>query len=207
MDSSGVDLSMSHHNYPALFVAGEDWQMNACLNFMHDMRYGYIEGYRRAADRLIEHVAETGNDQDVFVYPIAFMYRQHIELQLKQIINAGRELLTDRGSYPPHHKLHDLWPLAKGLLRKTWPNEPDPPEFGKIDNFIDQFSKIDHDSTAFRYPMQKVGDTSLQGVRYISLRNLAESVHSFSGFLDRAASSLADYLQYKHESERDMSYW
>ena len=23
----------------------DDWQMNACLNFMHDMSYGYIEGY------------------------------------------------------------------------------------------------------------------------------------------------------------------
>lgn len=192
---------MNSKQYPKLFEAGEDWQTNACLSFMHDMSYGYIEGYLRAADRLVEHVAETGNDQDFFVYPIAFMYRQHIELQLKKIIDTGRRLLTDKGGHPAHHKLHDLWPLAKGMLRQIWSSEPDPPEFKLIDHFVDQFSWIDHDSTGFRYPTQKAGDPSLKGVHHINLRNLAECVHSFSGFLDGVTSGLVEYLDHKHECQ------
>ena len=203
-----VYADMSADKYPELFVfvAGEDWEMNACLNFMHDMSHGYIEGYLLAADRLVQHVAETGLDQDYFVYPIAFMYRQHVELQLKLIISTGRKLLTVTGGHPKHHKLHNLWQLAKAILRQTWPNAPEPPEFKKIDNFIDQFSEIDHDSTAFRYPRQKAGNPSLDGIRHINLRNLAECVHSFSDFLDGAASGLIDYLDDVYQCERDMNH-
>ncbi len=195
-------MTKTKRTYPDLFVSGDDWQMNACLNYTHDMSYGYVEGYRRAADRLVEHVAETARDQDVFVYPIAFMYRQHIELQLKQIIDTGRQLLTeDESGHPTHHKLHDLWPLAKGLMRQTWSNEPYPPEFKLIDHFIQQFTAIDHDSTAFRFPKQKYGSRSLGGVKHINLRNLAECVHSFSGFLDGATAGLSEYLERKREWE------
>ena len=200
---------MNAGRYPQLFAQSEDWQMNACVNFMHDMSSGYIEGYLRAADRLVQHVADTNHDQDFFVYPIAFMYRQHIELQLKKIIDTGGQLLFDTAGYPKHHKLHDLWPLAKDILRQTWPNAADPPEFRAIDSFIDQFSQIDHDSTAFRYPHQKagkqqpVGKPSLVGLRHINLRNLAECVHSFSDFLEGAACGLTDYLDHKYQCELD----
>ena len=194
------------NKYPELFASSEDWHMNACLNYSHDMTYGYVEGYRRAADHLVKHVAETGSDQDVFVYPIAYMYRQHIELQLKQIIDTGRRLLTNESGHPKHHKLHNLWPLAKGILRQTWPNSPDPPEFKLIDNFIDQFSKVDPNSTAFRYPKKENDCNSLPNISHINLRNLAECIHSFSGFLDGANSGLSEYLQYKYESEREAGY-
>lgn len=198
---------MSTREYPEFINVSENGQMNACLNFSSDMSCGYIEGYLRAADRLVEHVDETDRDQDFFVYPIAFMYRQHIELQVKKIIDTGRKLLTADGGHPKHHKLHDLWPLAKGILRQIWPNESDPPEFKSVDNFINQFSRIDPDSTAFRYPKQKTGKPSLTGIQHINLQRLAESVHSFSEFLDVAASALddylADYLADVYQSEHD----
>jgi hypothetical protein len=33
---------MNTGRYPQLFAKGEDWQMNACVNFMHDMSTGYV---------------------------------------------------------------------------------------------------------------------------------------------------------------------
>lgn len=97
----------------------------------------------------------------------------------------------------------------KGIPRQTWPNGADPPEFRTIDSFIDQFSQIDHDCTAFRYPHQKagkqqaVGKASLQGLRHINLRNLTECVHSLSDFIDGAACGLMDYLDHKYQCELD----
>lgn len=198
---------MAKDKYPDLFAAYDDWQMNACLNFQHDMSYGYIEGYLRAADRLVEHVAEKTRDQDTLVYPIAFLYRQHIELQLKEIINTGLQLLSENDfKKRTHHRLHDLWPEAKEIIRKTWSGKPDPEEFKWIDHFIEQFKEVDQDSTAFRYPKQKSGDTSLKGIQYINLRNLAECVHSFSEFLSGAATALSEYLDYKREQQAQSGY-
>jgi len=199
---------MGKNKYHDLFTAYDDWQMNACFNFLNDMSYGYIEGYLRAADRLVEHVAEKACDQDTLVYPIAFLYRQHIELQLKEIIDNGRQLLTENESdFPKHHKLHDLWPEAKGIIRKTWSGKPDPDSFKRIDHFIEQFKAVDQDSTAFRYPKQKSGETSLRDVQYINLRNLAECVHSFSGFLSGAATALSEYRDYKREQQAQSGSW
>jgi hypothetical protein len=199
---------MGKNKYPDLFTAYADGQMNACLNFQNDMSYGYIEGYLQAADRLVEHVAERNRDQDTLVYPIAFMYRHHIELRLKEIIDIGKQLITDNESgHPTNHKLRDLWPDAKGIIRQVWSGNPDPEEFKRIDHFILQFTEVDHDSTAFRYPKQKSGDSSLCGVRHINLRNLAECVHSFSGFLTGVATALSEYLDDKREQQAQSGYW
>jgi len=56
--------TMSAHEYPEIFSAREDSQMNACLSFSHDMSYGYVEGYLRAADRVIGRAYCRGRKRD-----------------------------------------------------------------------------------------------------------------------------------------------
>lgn len=90
-------------NYPPLFQSDNDWKNNACLNFTSDPTHGYIEGYKRAADLLVAHVMEKGKDQDYLVYPITFLYRQHLELRIKEIIADGRNLLDEGSGHPTHH--------------------------------------------------------------------------------------------------------
>jgi hypothetical protein len=43
---------------------------------------------------MVERVVSTGYDQDVLVYPILFIYRQYVELRLKQIAPTARALAT-----------------------------------------------------------------------------------------------------------------
>ncbi|MDV0443828.1 hypothetical protein [Methanorbis rubei] len=49
--------------------------------------YGYIQGYKNAADTLIIHALEKGCPfvLDTCVFPVCFLYRQYIELALKKI--------------------------------------------------------------------------------------------------------------------------
>ncbi|GJH64862.1 hypothetical protein [Escherichia coli] len=62
---------------PGLLASDSDWHNNACLNYMPDHGTAYTEGYRRAADILINHIDESGRDQDFLVYPVLFLYRHH----------------------------------------------------------------------------------------------------------------------------------
>ena len=50
--------------------------------------YGYIEGYKTAADNLIENALASKDIKtlDTFFFPICFLYRQYLELQMKSII-------------------------------------------------------------------------------------------------------------------------
>ena len=61
-----------------LFKAGVEWWLNACLDPFHEDWYAYTEGYKRAANVLVEHVRGKRSDLDVLVYPIIFLYR-HIQ--------------------------------------------------------------------------------------------------------------------------------
>jgi hypothetical protein len=73
-----------------LFAEAKDWWMNACVNYGGGGLHAI--GYRRAADALVEQVAQTHSDQDFFVYPIVFCYRQYLELMLKADLREARAL-------------------------------------------------------------------------------------------------------------------
>src|SRR5665811_2493141 len=75
-----------------LFVSQEDWWNNACLNWCHDGWTLYATGYREAADLLVRHIEQRGVDQDMLVYPVLFLYRQYLELEIKDLIRQGRRL-------------------------------------------------------------------------------------------------------------------
>jgi len=64
----------------------------ACLNFGHP-EIGYVNGFRMIADLAVQHVLDTGNDQDYLVYPIVFSYRQYLELRIKGLLGDASQLL------------------------------------------------------------------------------------------------------------------
>jgi hypothetical protein len=77
-----------------------------------------------AALQLAEYVCDAGRGQDFLVYPIVYLYRHHIELALKSIINVACFVvdytLTKKDLYTlDHHDLAELWKLARPLLNPT----------------------------------------------------------------------------------------
>lgn len=82
-----------------LFTDAVDWQNNACTSggWIIDPWDLYADGYREAADHLVERIVEGQSlTLDTIVYPIVFLYRQYLELRLKQLIPlSGRLLYLD----------------------------------------------------------------------------------------------------------------
>ena len=92
-----------------------DWWHNARLNLFYDNWNMYAEGYKVAGNVLVEYIKEKQFDQDYLVYPIVFLYRQYIELQLKAIIRDGNQLLDIPEKFPHHHKIYELWKKCGGI--------------------------------------------------------------------------------------------
>ena len=101
-----------------LFWPDENWEASACIGATV-ADWIYFTGFRRAAQCLAEHVCVTENDQDFLIYPIVYLYRHHIELVLKGILESSSGLL-DRVLTPDdrktlgRHGLLELW-HARGL--------------------------------------------------------------------------------------------
>lgn len=186
------------NKFEPLFKSDSDWHNNACLNFTHNAAYGYIYGYKYAADSLVIQVNEKAANQDILVFPIVFLYRHYLELALKYIIADGRDLLGEKRSFPTHHKIEYLWPLTKEIIRKIWSGD-EPEEVKLTDHVVGELSKIDPGSMSFRYPENLEGKNSLPSIKYINLRHFGQMIDEVSSFLEAAHAGISDYLRDKYD--------
>ncbi|OGW83349.1 MAG: hypothetical protein A2987_01230 [Omnitrophica bacterium RIFCSPLOWO2_01_FULL_45_10] len=185
-----------------LFKSDIDWAHNACLNYTHDMSEVYISGYKLAGDVLVGYIKQKKCDQDLLVYPIGFLYRQYLELRLKDIIKLGIELYDMNNKMPTHHKIVELWALAKEILKKAWP-KGDIKDLAIIEKCIKEYAKADPASQSFRYSEDREGNKTLEGISHINLRNLANVIERISSLLDGASCGLSEELELKKSIESE----
>jgi hypothetical protein len=179
---------------------GDVWRANACLNF-GDPEVGYVGGFKMASDRLVEHVASTGNDQDFLVYPIVFAYRQYLELRLKGVLRDASLLLGEPAPDPKlmgRHGLLPLWTKLRPLIERVFLD--DSLQLDLIGDRLAEFEAIDPDSFAFRYATSKRGDLSLPtDLRQVNLVGLQKVVEKIASTLDGADTGVDVYLDAKAE--------
>src|SRR4029077_16394963 len=119
---------------------------------------------------LVRAVEETQSDQDFLVYPIVFLYRHHIELALKTIIQRAphlieRPLTKAENDHLGGHRLDLLWqdfkPMAKAISEVAGWDELPSADVEGIDEHIGQLCEVDPSSCSLRYARSKKGDPSL----------------------------------------------
>src|SRR5438094_155590 len=125
-----------------LFTAGSDWWHNACVGWSRDQWIAYAQGYKIAADLLVEHVKETQRQQDFLVYPIVFLYRQSFEIALKHLLRQGSRLLDQEQQLPTHHRLVPVWQQCRSILEHVWPSGPKE-DLDAVSAIIQQFDEKD----------------------------------------------------------------
>ncbi len=173
-----------------LFVDSEpDWQMNACLQFMPPNWTAYVEGYRQAGALVVARVAAARGEQDFLVYPIVFLYRQYIELLLKQLIEVASKHQGSPEKVPHHHDLARLWKLCRHHVDKAIADEIEEWPVAEAEHLIAQLSDVDPQSFAFRYPVDK------EGASYLPEKLIRFSLRHFAEQLDRLGRMLGDLVE------------
>ena len=115
-DMKLLNASFPRRTWPTakdqLFKEDSDWQCNAHLNLGGKDSGAYSAGYKNAADLLARRFLRNWRGNDILVYPMVFLYRQFIELRLKEIIELGQELLDEpvniQSKILEDHKLRPL---------------------------------------------------------------------------------------------------
>ena len=186
-----------------LFKSTDEWQTNATVNRSSDLLDTYTFAYKKAADILVQMAIEDRCMQDFLVYPICFLYRHFIKLELKWIINSGRSLLDEGNGFPQHHRIDSLWNEVKIIIQKVFPDEESLIDISLAEHVISEFAKYDSDSFAFRYPCNKDGENPLKGVSNINIRHLTEYLQRFTKFIVSISEGIAIYLDYKSDMQSD----
>lgn len=160
-----------------LFVQGEDWHNNAMLGWTHFPWGIYAAGYKDAADALVRVLTKGKAPLDSVVYPLVFLYRQGLELQLKLILPLARRLAGKEAVAEHKHGLMPLWSELRCCIEQLESREGDK-ELSAIEDFIRQLDAVDPGSFAFRYPTTKKGEVSLPELRQVNVRHLAQIMDS-----------------------------
>jgi hypothetical protein len=181
-----------------LFLTSEDWWNNACLNFLSDGWSLYATGYKDAADILVSQVEQEKRHQDTLMYPIIFLYRQYLELAIKDLIRDARKLLDINEPFPKIHSIDTLWGICSDLLNQVSPGDSQD-AIRHIKRLIDEFCAVDPTATAFRYPEDREGNPSLPGMSGINLRNAKEVIGKITVILDGAGAMIHEYRSIKND--------
>jgi HEPN domain-containing protein len=185
-----------------LFKADRDWWLNAVLPAYDPSWYVYTEGYRRAADCLIQQLMRSRHEIDFLVYPIIFLYRQYLELSLKVMIRDAEEVLDHEEGPPRTHDLRQLWSRCRKRIEKAL-DTVSSDELNVIDNCIQQFSALDSSSEGFRYPERKDGSPVQHSVTHINLRNLMDEMANAANVIESAGNILSVVIDQKREFESE----
>lgn len=167
--------------------------------------YGYIHGYQLSADELIDRLSER-NDLgylDTIIYPVMFLYRQFIELSLKQIyFYYSREDAKDKIKriQRTSHDLIAIWKEVKIVLIEASDCRDDKESIETVENYIMQFSEIDNSSFRFRYPVNKQFEQTVEKQQKINLSNLKSRMTELGNFFDAATSKLAHMREYEADA-------
>lgn len=137
------------------------------LNFQKDMSWGYIEGYRRAANALAKAVTVEEQNCDFFIYPMGFLYRHHVELQLKWLIQKFAELSGQHETPPRHHRLQQLWEVVRSQLKKLPVDSK--ALITEVEHDLKLLDQIDRSAQEFRYTTTEEKGVERQSLAGISL--------------------------------------
>lgn len=158
-------------------------------------------------------VAGSGNDKNLLVYPIIFLYQHHLELAFKRIMRRvpsllSRDLTRDEQCHLDKHRLDSLWqdlkPMFTEILEAVGWKRPDQADIEGVDDYIRQLSKVDPDGFSWRYAHSKKLSRLLpKDLTPINLRHFAEMIDRLVTYVDLidTATSVVEEWQDDMEAE------
>jgi hypothetical protein len=163
--------------------------------------------YKAAADALVDRLeADRGNHtmvpDDRFVFPILFLYRHFVELQLKSLIGQLDHFTQQPIKKFNIHILPTLWNHIKDNLHHLSHSEVNLNDIGDLDSLITELSSLDEKSTNFRYPEESPSQPP-RLPRSLSMDNLKSVMTAIGNALTLVESAIDSEKAYWYAQDEN----
>lgn len=177
-----------------VFITSGDKSRQATISspFFRSKYYEYELAYKRAGDILVEQALE---DASLFlcvsIYPITFLYRQFLELYIKDILlrfdadfDGNKKPYSAHDVYPLWHKLLDIVRLKITDFPKQLLNMDFVDILCATDAYFAEISVLDNGSMSFRYPDNKVHTENFFNKEIpVDIKNLKDRIDELANIL------------------------
>ena len=164
--------------------------------------YRYVEGFRRAAEVLGDHVAEHRSDVEALTMPILYCYRHWAELRLKNLWMLGGRMRGEDVDALRTHDLEVLWRNARPIIEEVWP-AGDAAELDGLETILLELANIDARGEGFRYPLDTKGEATLPSDLSINLYNVRRVMAKVELLIEGAAEGIEVALQQRADMEAE----
>lgn len=167
---------------------------NFRVSFIDEPKYefgNFAKGYKFAANLVAQELIDN-NFPDYQAYPVVFLYRHALELQLKGIIYGVEKLLYVqhiedlKNELYNNHNLLNLSDKAQTAIKNAFPNDV------KLNKLLEdvvrlssEFNDIDPNSFSFRYPINNINPGE-----HPHKNNLLVNLHSIAIQMNNLLSEL-----------------
>lgn len=166
---------------------------------LDDKRNRYADSFREAGDLLIAQTLQGAANQETALYPIVCLYRQYLELSIKDSLQMTRLLLDDRRAVLAHHRVVELWQELNEFLVKILPGDAQS-GLMQTGRLIREFMQHDPSAAVFRHPVDVKGRPLFANAAIIDLGNLRDVMAKIDGILSQANSIIHERWQARQES-------
>ncbi|NQT02628.1 MAG: hypothetical protein HQ580_11435 [Planctomycetes bacterium] len=177
--------------------ASPHWLSDFSDMYGGDYQWAIVEGFKEAADKVVDSHAATKERMDVFFFPVVYLYRHAIELSLKGLVNDGiyLQILEDNQNIQKvlaSHNLHSLWSKVRLVLKEMWPDGDDE-DVDAVEKIILEFHQADKSGQRLRYSKDKQGKPHTDTLPYrVDLMELKRTMDGLFQFLGGCSAGLDD---------------
>lgn len=171
-------------------------------SYSKDKFYAYVEAYADTADCLYKYMDEKHILQESFFIPMCYLYRNAVELAIKQILfeecnytlqNAAK-ILNDK-----KHSILGLWNSIKSEVQRHANVSDEDSTIRNVEQYIKQLHDIDSTSDKFRYPCNKYIEIYFKKPVKINIENVSNFFGDLITFLKSVDGMMSEHNQWEAE--------
>ena len=171
-----------------------------------DVFHKQIKGYNEVAKFLFSECDDLSNQQKA--YPLIFLYRNTIELELKRMFYKTIEFSVSEKEYKKRksHKLYEeLWKNVKPMI-EHYAKEmgQDMSIIDNAENQLKEINKMDKNGYMFRYPTSYSFEYKFNN-KYIDISNIFIYMQSIVNFLEGCNSMFIEVEEFEAECRAEMN--
>jgi hypothetical protein len=170
-----------------------------------DPWFGYVEGYRMAAQAIFDQARTCGLNHDSLIFPFLMCWRHYVELRLKSLINLVQHGTGVELDVPSTHNLAKLWEKAAGLIDEVGAFEEDKAT-QHVRRLILQLHALDPTAQEARYPMTTKGLPTFHGVDRLDMRTIHEAMEGVANYLTGTDVGLTERFRFRQELAEEYRY-